>query len=161
MNDHAAPLATLQSYLVTLGRTFRQIGDAEASTLEACRLLGQFVSAGQVVFAKVEYGQREKRHYWDNPGKLRGEGEFSLSYLKGWLIEELADGDAVVVRNTATDPRMSRAYWSVAIGAFVVVPVMRDERLVAVLAVHNSEPTNWNGRQILATVETANLVGGS
>lgn len=72
-----------------------------------------------------------------------------------WLV----DGQTWVVRDVDTDPAMPddqrESYRGNDIGALIVVPLIKDGRLVATLATNQHTPRDWTADEITAVQETA------
>src|SRR5207248_1613035 len=74
------------------------------------------------------------------------------SFGGGHLLDPLYSGQIVAVVDTAVDPRTSAyyedAYLPLGIRAFVAVPCMRDDRWVAALMLHSTEPRTWPPEEV-------------
>jgi PAS domain S-box-containing protein len=75
------------------------------------------------------------------------------------VARALRAGTTVVVGSVADDEALSKAdletYRAIGVGAHITVPMMRAGRLVAVLAVHSSEPRAWNPAEVALTEDIA------
>src|SRR3712207_4654151 len=79
--------------------------------------------------------------------------------LDDWPVPRLADGETWVVRDVNSDPAMPEdlrgSYRGNAIVAAVVVPLVKENRLVATLVVDQSTPRPWTPQEVALVEDTA------
>jgi PAS domain S-box-containing protein len=143
----------MQALLVSVLDQVRRLRDPDEVMWACVRALGAHLHAGRCMFAEVDAEQRHAhvtRDYVDDMPSVAGLHrieDFSLA-----LAADLREGRTCVIGDTHEDPRIdptSRAAFEV-IGsrAVIVVPLVKAERLVALLAVHQEHARTWSHHEI-------------
>lgn len=155
-----ANAARRDAFLAQLADAMRPLTSAQEITRVAAELLGQHLEAGQVMYADVddsgEYAIIE--HEWNAGSMPSFVGRHRMRDFG--LLTELKRGEVLVVPDVRLDPRTasgpaSQSAESRSIGAFLNVPLVKDGRLVAVLAVHYHSSRAWLPAEIELTREVA------
>ncbi|MFO1327936.1 MAG: PAS domain S-box protein [Rubrivivax sp.] len=137
-----------QAFLVCLNDRLRVLADPRSIALEACRLLGDQVSAMRVGYAEDD-GDGEHVHVIAN--HLQGvpgiEGRYRYADYGPALVESLRAGRTAVQHDVAADPALTpderAAHAALQLGASVNVPLLKGTQLQAILFVHASAPRRW------------------
>jgi PAS domain S-box-containing protein len=156
-SNAAAPSAPApdgpQRFLLTLSDALRPLADAGEIQYQAARLLGQELGANRVAYVGVdEAGDAVKvlRHHASGVAPLAG--AYRLDEYDPALLRELRLGRTVARDDIARDARLSveqrDAHERLQLGATVHVPLLKDGRLMALLAVHRHEPHRWSPTEI-------------
>ena len=149
MREREARLA----FLVRLSDALRHLDEAPAIAFEASRLLGEFVGADRVGYAE-DGGDGQSvtvaRNYtFGVPGI---EGRYRYADYGEDLVQALRAGCTVVRPDIANDPSLSAhekaSHAVLQLGATVNVPVLKGERLEAILFIHSRAARNWSVEEV-------------
>jgi len=141
------------AFQVRLGDALRRLDEAPAIAFEASRLLGEFVGADRVGYAEDGGdGQSVKvaRNYtFGVPGI---EGRYRYADYGEDLVQALRAGCTVVRPDIANDPSLSAhekaSHAVLQLGATVNVPVLKGQRLEAILFIHSRAARNWSAEEV-------------
>jgi PAS domain S-box-containing protein len=143
------------------------LADALASLMEpgeiqAARVLSEHLGASRVMYAEVEDDENGNpalavvaRGYASDARPLTGRfrmADFGLTRADGPV-------EKAVVTNVMADPSLTgeekARYAGANIGAWVGVPLVKGDRFVAALGVHQSAPRDWRRHEVALVEETA------
>ena len=147
-----------QTFLLKLSDALRPLTDPTAVQGEAVRVLGEHLQAGRAYYVEAdeEAGDYVVAQDWHLPGETSHAGRFPMV---AWPMPWLANGQTWVVRDTATDavlPDGQRdTYRGQGVGALIVVPLVKQGRLVANCVVDQRAPRDWTSGEIRLVEETA------
>lgn len=151
-----------QSALVQLGDALRDCHDVADVARVASALAGRTLDVACAGFGRIDAGVRqiEIGPDWTAEGGNSLTGQHAIDDL-GDLADDLARGDAIAVDDVRGDRRTAAHADALAargIGAFVIVPVRRDGRIVSAFAVHTARPRRWNSEEIVFLRKVADRV---
>jgi PAS domain S-box-containing protein len=144
-----------QTFLLSLNDALRSTDEPAEAVAIAARMLGEKLHASQVVYCKTKASGEHTSlaHIWNDgvaPAAFSIDrvGDFDPSFL-----EDLENGQTVAIGDVRSDPRSCKPealaiYESGSVGAFVVVPIVKDRRIAGVLAVHKRHPYPWNEDEV-------------
>lgn len=151
-----------QSALIQLGDALRDCHDVADVARAASALVGETLDVACAGFGRIDAGitQVEIGTDWTAAGgvSLAGRQAFDLF---GEVSDEIAKGEAVAVDDVRDDPRTAARIPGLSaqgIGAFVIVPVRRDGRIVSAFLVHTAGPRCWNAEEIAFLRKVADRV---
>ena len=146
-------LEAQDAFLVDLDDILRPLTDAAEITYTAARALGRHLGVNRCAYATVE----EDENTFDLTGNY-AEGVLSIvgRYTFRQFGEEcrrlLRAGETYVVTDAEADPRIDlddrRSYAATAIRAVICVPILKQGRFVAAMAVHSATPRQWHEREV-------------
>ncbi|HEV7265302.1 MAG TPA: PAS domain S-box protein [Falsiroseomonas sp.] len=148
-----------QRFRVELGDALRPLVRPAEIQAKATRLLGDHLHASRVHYAEIEpdgeHAVVPEDHALIAPNRA---GRYRLADFATLTAECLA-GRNFVASDLAADPRLSEAEKAIfsflPVAAMVVVPLVKEGRLIAVLAVHRGAPYAWSAGEIALVEETA------
>ncbi|MDP8915623.1 MAG: PAS domain S-box protein, partial [Pseudomonadota bacterium] len=150
-----------ESFLLELGDRLRGLTDASAATAVAAEALGRHLGVSRVGYGEVDASGQTisvERDWTDGTvATLAGESR-PLDSFGPAIIAELRAGRTLRLDDIAADPRSAPyadAYASVGTRAFLVVPLIKDGRLVAVLYLHEPKPRRWTDGEALLAEDVA------
>lgn len=147
-----------QAFLVKLGDALRPLTDPVEIQATAARLLGLHLDSDRAYYVEVQEATNEfvVARDWHQPGAPSHAGRYSL---EDWPIPWLIGGKTWVVHDTTTDPAMPddqrASYLANDIGAAVVVPFIKQGRLVATFVTNQRAPRPWTPADVSLVEETA------
>ncbi len=131
-----------QALLLRLTDSVRRAGDRDQILREASRLVGQhFGSSAHYAEVVEENGidYYEVRFSHTEPGRPSFDGRYPVASFPG-ATDELYKGVTVAAEDVQTDPRMTESdratYATANVRSFIMAPLLRNGRLVAVFAAH-------------------------
>jgi len=136
-----------QKALIDLNDSLRDLRDIREIAFAASRILNTAIGGNRAVFASVADDQEtiitDRDFTADGVASL--EGELNLRDF-GTFIDDLRAGQPVVIPNVAEDPRtrdFAAAHRARHVSAFVIAPVIEQDRLVAIMSVSSATPRAW------------------
>jgi len=151
-----------QKLLVEFADRMRALDDPQSVMAMASELLGRHLAARQVAYAEIdetgEYATIARD--WNDGTVPSNAGRHHLTNFGTGFVDALTRGRTVAVEAVGNDPRTSSpqtlaAFGRIAIGAFLIVPLIKNGRLIAALAAHTREPQAWAEADIAAAEEIA------
>jgi PAS domain S-box-containing protein len=145
----------LQAYLLKLNDAIRPLADPMEIQATAAQMLGEQLQTARAYYAEIyetadEFIVARDWHQPGSPGPTR---------FGNWRMPWLTDGKTWVVYDSGTDPAMpeeQRAFYlGNDIGAIVMVPLIKQDKLVATFVTNQREPRQWTTMEISFVEETA------
>jgi PAS domain S-box-containing protein len=145
-------------FLDQLGEATRAIVDADEIMRVTARLLGELLDATRTAYADVEPdGDRfHIRNDWSALGVASSAGTYSLGLFGPQAVSNLRQGRHLVVRDVDAelgDEGGARMFNAIGIKAIVCAGLVKQGRLVAMMAVHQAEPRDWSDEEIAVVGE--------
>ena len=149
-----------QSALLELGDVLRPLSDARVVRTQACETLGRRMKVDRAYYADVDTTghasftgdfRSEGAASMPNPYRLEKFGlaaAYALRAGNTLVVDDLDDWQAL----TEEERRHCRAYH---MRALLKVPLVKDGRLVAFLALHQGQPRHWTVDEIALVEEIA------
>jgi len=151
-----------QAFLLNLSDTLRLLSDASEIMATITAGLGQHLAVGQVAYAEAEASGETVTITRDwNDGTIPSNvGRHQLEAFGSAFIADLKQGQTIVIGDVEHDPRTTSAqaratFARASIAGFINVPLVKDGRLVAVLAIHSWVPRTWSPQEVVLTEEVA------
>ena len=138
--------------LVTINDATRQMQEPEAIMLTAARLLGEFMAVSRCAYAPVEADEIHFTIYEDyTNGCASSAGRYELTAFGPRAVAELRAGRAYVLNDRnreATPDDNLAAFEALGIEAIICTPHIKEGKLVALMAVHQTTPRLWTADEI-------------
>ena len=151
-----------QAFLLELSDALRPLADAGRIAETACRTLVMHMKASRAQFTEVS---GEPRHeVGDVLAEYIGTGapmprRYALTAFGASLVAELRRGRSLVLADTMRDPSLSdaerQAFAAVESPAAIAVPLVKDGRLLATLAIHDVRPRAWTASDVAIAEDVA------
>ena len=149
-----------QAFLLKFSDALRPHGDPVEVQAAALRVLGEHLGAVRAQYWEAE---PDGRHVRSEGGYAkegpRISGRVRLNDFGVHVIEAFAAGLTLAVSDVKTDPLASEevlaAYDAVGVRAHITVPLVKDGRLVALLAIHHTAARDWTSQEIALAKEAA------
>jgi PAS domain S-box-containing protein len=148
-----------QAFLLDLTDALRPLSDPIAIKQTASRLLGMHLGANRAFYAEArDDNWLVDDVFNDGVTALQG-GLYPMATYGQWIIEGFRNGIPLVVRDTYADERFSqeerRAQLDLEIAGALALALVKDNRMVAMLALHSADPREWSETDIALAQETA------
>ena len=151
-----------QNLLIDLNDRLRPLADAVAIQAAASEVLGRRLEANQAAYAEIdEAGEcATVERDWNDGAAPSSAGRHRLESWGEALIADLKRGRTIVVSDVRNDPRTAapetlRSFESRSISAFLAAPLVKDDRLVAVVTVHSRLPRTWSAAEAAVAEDVA------
>ncbi len=141
-----------------LDEAMRASHDAPAAMLAAAELLARRLGASRCAYAAVD-ADNDRFVIHDDytvPGLASSAGTYSLDLFGPRAAVDMRSGRTLVIRDVEGElaPGEGREmFQAIGIQAIVCCPLVKDDRLVAMMAVHQDRPRAWHPDEV-ALVET-------
>lgn len=146
-----------QAFRLQLSDAMRQLTAPAAIQATVARLLGQHLGVDRAYFVEVDEAAQEfvVAYDWHRLGSPSQTHRYPLA---SWPMPWLLSGQTWVCHNIEVDPTLPDAqrpeYRAHGIGAAVVVPLLRQGRLVATLVANQAAPRAWTPAEVALLEET-------
>lgn len=142
-------------FLIDLDDLVRPLTDAEDITFSAAKALGQHLGVNRCAYATVEDDEDTFVLTGNfNDGVQSIVGRYTFRQFGEECRRLMRAGKAYVVTDAEGDARITEAerpsYEMTAIRAVVCVPILKQGRFVAAMAVHTITPRHWQRRRRLS-----------
>ena len=140
-------------FLDRLGQATRTLTHANELMAVTARMLGQYLGATRCAYADVDAdGDRFTiRSDWAVPGVPSSAGVYSLDLFGPQATSNLRQGRHLVVRDVDAelgDEGGGRMFNAIGIKAIICAALVKEGRLVALMAVHQAAARNWTEQEI-------------
>jgi signal transduction histidine kinase/CheY-like chemotaxis protein len=148
------------AFLDSLAKTTQPLSDPAEVMQITARLLGTHMGVNRCAYAEVDPDEDHFTLTGDfSQGVESIVGRYTFSQFGADCLQLMRANLPYVVHDIDTDPRMAgkdlSAYRITAIQAVICIPLHKDGRFVAAMAVHQRTPRQWDKREI----ELVQLVG--
>jgi len=118
---------------------------------------GRYLRASSCAYADMDEDEDgfTIRGDWAAEGAQHITGRYSLQDFGKLAVRELSAGRPLVVDDNLTelDPEEAATFQQIGISATVCVPLLKDGRLTALMAVHHRAPHEWTDHEIALVLE--------
>ena len=129
-------------------------GEVDAADILAIitRLTGQHMGASVVAYADMDEDQNgfTIRGDWAAPGATSIVGHYDLADFGKLALQELGAGRPLIVNDNLKElpPEEAATFQGIGISATVCMPLLKEGRLIALMAVHHSTPHVWTEEEL-------------
>jgi PAS domain S-box-containing protein len=146
--------AERHAFQIRLSDHLRALSDATAMIAQASALLGQRLGVARVGY--IEFDEAEQAlaiaQDWTNGELPTLAGKtLSLEDFGSWVSDELRAGRVLRITDTETDQRcmpFGEAYAAVGVRAALGIPLFKNDRLRAVLHIHQTNVRQWSALDV-------------
>lgn len=153
-------LAAATKFRLSLTDALRPLADSFEIQYAAARVLGEHLQASRVHYAEIRDSGRIGVVQADyRKGLPSVVGCHRLDDYGAALMDQIRAGRTLVVNDVSADPQLSpaerKATAALYIGAYVVVPLIKQGELTAIFVVHQKQPRQWLSLELELMEETA------
>jgi PAS domain S-box-containing protein len=132
---------------------FFAAADAASAMLVATEMLGRELGASRCAYADVDADSDRFwiRNDWNAPGMPTSVGAYSLDLFGPRATADMRAGHVLVVRNVTDElaPDEGREmFHAIGIDAIICCPLIKNNRLAAMMAVHQDRARNWTAEEV-------------
>jgi PAS domain S-box-containing protein len=141
------------NFLSNLSELIRTNDDEEEFIMQATEMIGQHLCVNRCFFAEID----EAKNLWWVKNDFHRDlpsvsGKYPVSAYPAAILNELRTGQICILEDTKTDLRTTEAFESgfepLGLRSLIGIPLRRDGRWAANLAVADHEPREWKPREI-------------
>lgn len=136
------------AFLDGLGKTVSALVEPDAILMETTRLTGEHLALSNCAYADMdEDGDGFSiRGNWHRDGCPSIVGHYSLADFGTQAVTELNAGRPLILRDNRRElsPAAARTFQEIGISATICMPLVKDGKLIALMAIHDAQPRDWN-----------------
>jgi PAS domain S-box-containing protein len=164
LHDHAAALrraAARDTLRLALSEAIHEV-DPCAIKKQTARLIGEHLGASRVIYAEVSAGGQISLETGYVNGVAEFPCQFHMDSYGAFLREEFSAGRHVVISDVTAEPVITvlteaekARYDATQVRALLAVPLLKEGKLVALVAVHQSSRRVWTADEVTLVEEAA------
>jgi PAS domain S-box-containing protein len=139
-------------FLDRLTRATTSLASADAVMDMTTRMLGEQMAVAICAYADMDDDQDgfTIRGDWSAPGSPSIVGRYRLADFGKLAVENLRKGAPLVINDNRVEiaPAEAATFQAIGIGSTICMPLVRDGRLRALMAVHHAGPHVWTDREL-------------
>lgn len=139
-------------FLDALGKATSTLRDADAILDVTTGMLGRYLQASSCAYADMDEDEDgfTIRGDWAAPGAPHITGRYSLKDFGKLAVAELSNGRPLVINDNLSeiDPEEAATFQEIGITATICMPLVKDGKLTALMAVHHGRPHRWTPHEL-------------
>lgn len=139
-------------FLDALGKATVDLQNADTILAVITRMLGQHLGASSCAYADMDEDENgfTIRGDWAAPGAQHITGRYRLKDFGKLAVSELSAGRPLIINDNLKeiDPDEAATFQAIGISATICMPLVKDGRLTALMAVHHSTPHRWTSHEL-------------
>ena len=140
------------AFLDRLGADTAPLADADAVLAATTRLLGEHLGVSVCAYADMDEDQDgfTIRGDWAAPGSQSIVGHYSLADFGKLAVKNLSAGLPLVINDNLRELPQEEAatFQSIGISATICMPLVKEDRLTALMAIHDRVPRHWTDAEL-------------
>jgi PAS domain S-box-containing protein len=151
-----------QAFRLALEDRLRDLADPDEIIAVASEALGRHLTAGQVAYAELEPNGEcvTIAREWNDGTIPSIAGRHRLDDFGPTFVADLRRGRTVAIGDVRLDPRTCAPdalanFASLSLAGFINAPVIKQGRLVAILAVHHATARSWSTDEVALAEDVA------
>jgi PAS domain S-box-containing protein len=140
------------AFLDGLGRDSAEAIDADAILALTTRRLGEYLGVSIAAYADMEDDQDAFtiRGDWAAPGSASIVGRYRLAAFGARAVRELGAGEPLIINDNLAElpPEEAATFQAIGITATICMPLVKEGRLVALMAIHDKSPRVWSAEEL-------------
>ena len=140
------------AFLDRLGGATAALADADAVLATTTRLVGEHLGLSVCAYADMDEDQDgfTIRGDWAAPGSRSIVGHYSLADFGKLAVKNLGAGLPLVVNDNLHElaPEEAATFQSIGIAATICMPLVKEGRLIALMAIHDRVPRVWTEAEL-------------
>jgi PAS domain S-box-containing protein len=144
-------------FLDALGKETAKSTDADTIMAVTTRMVGEHLGVSSCAYADMDADQDgfTIRGDWAAPGAQHIVGHYRLADFGKLAVANLGIGKPLVVNDNLKElePEEAAAFQNIGIGATICMPLVKEGRLTALMAIHHREPHQWTDNELALITE--------
>jgi GAF domain-containing protein len=140
-----------------VGKETAQSRDADAILAITTRMLDEHLGVSSCAYADMDPDQDgfTIRGDWAAPGAVHVVGHYSLTDFDRLAVKNLGAGQPLIVNDNLVElePHEATTFRAIGIGATICMPLVNEERLTALMAIHHKGPHIWTPDELALLTE--------
>ena len=139
-------------FLDRLGAAIASSQDADAILAATTRMVGEYLAVAICAYADMDSDQDgfTIRGDWSAPGSPSIVGHYSLAAFGRKAVTELSAGRPLILNDNREElpPEEAATFQSIGIGATICMPLVKEGRLTALMAIHQRHRHVWSDNEL-------------
>lgn len=139
-------------FLDSLGKEIAKTRDADAILATTTRMVGEHLGVSICAYADMAEDQDgfTIRGDWSAPGSPSIIGHYSLADFGKLAVRNLGAGLPLIVNDNLAElaPEEAATFQAIGISATICMPLVKDGRLTALMAIHDKAPRQWSTNEL-------------
>ena len=139
-------------FLDELARETTKSQNADAILAATTRMVGEHLGVSICAYADMDPNQDgfTIRGDWSVTGSASIVGHYSLADFGRKAVTELGAGRPLIVNDNRKElaPEEAAAFQKIGISATICMPLVKEERLTALMAIHHKDPHAWTENEL-------------
>ncbi|HXH47715.1 MAG TPA: GAF domain-containing protein [Bradyrhizobium sp.] len=144
-------------FLDALNKETARTSDADGVMAVTTRMVGEYLGVSNCAYADMDPDEDgfTIRGDWAAPGAMHILGHYSLADFGEKAVRELGAGRPLVINDNLTEigPEEAAAFQRIGIGSTICIPLVKEGRLTALMAIHHRGPHRWASRELALLTE--------
>jgi len=144
-------------FLDALGKETARSTDADTILAVTTRMVGEHLGVTSCAYADMDPDQDgfTIRGDWAAPGALHIVGHYSLADFGKLAVKNLGAGQPLVINDNLKElePEEAATFQRLGIGATICMPLVKEGRLTALMAIHHEGPHLWTENELALITE--------
>ena len=140
------------NFLDALGKRTATSLDADDILAVTTRMVGEYLAVTNCAYADMDDDQDgfTIRGDWAAPGSPHTLGHYRLADFGTLAVATLRGGNPLVINDNLSElaPHEAATFQRIGIGATVCMPLVKEGRLTALMAIHHKNPHVWTTSEI-------------
>jgi len=134
-------------FLDELGRETAKLQDADAILATTTRMVGEHMGVTSCAYADMDEDEDgfTIRGDWAAPGSHSIVGHYRLADFGKLAVKNLSAGEPLIINDNLKEiaPEEAATFQSIGIAATICMPLVKEGRLTALMAIHDRVPRVW------------------
>jgi signal transduction histidine kinase/CheY-like chemotaxis protein len=144
-------------FLDALGKATAKSADADTILAITTRMVGEHMGGTSCAYADMDEDEDgfTIRGDWAAPGAVHIVGHYSLADFGKLAVKNLGAGLPLIVNDNLKElaPEEAATFQSIGIGATICMPLVKEGRLTALMAIHHQTPHVWTADELALITE--------
>jgi signal transduction histidine kinase/CheY-like chemotaxis protein len=148
---------TRLQFLDALGKETAKSTDADTILAITTRMVGEHLGVTSCAYADMDADEDgfTIRGDWAAPGAVHIIGHYSLADFGKLAVERLSAGLPLIINDNLKEiaPEEAATFQSIGIGATICMPLVKEGRLTALMAIHHKAAHVWTDHELALITE--------
>lgn len=139
-------------FLDKLGQSVAASRDADEILATTTRMVAQYLQLSNCAYADMDADEDgfTIRGDWAAPGSPHILGHYRLKDFGSLAVEELSAGRPLIINDNLREiaPEEAATFQAIGISATICMPLVKDGKLTALMAIHDKVPHNWSNEEL-------------